>query len=172
VRESKIGEDVLKHEAKFRILSWGTVLLLLAVSVSLFALDVSGVLSAHSKLGFVFVFTLLSAIIGACILGCREALNCAERQMIFVLDDRGIVRKRPGFPEETITFSEIGALSEELGWLVIYSREPLKKIAIPKKVKGYEEIRAELTKHHSISQMSVLAYIRNYYFGHSADSQR
>ena len=165
MREFKIGEDVLKHEAKFRILSWGTVLLLMAVSVSLFALHISGVLNTHSELGIVFVFTFLSSIIGACILGCREVLNYAERQMTFVLDDTGICRKRRGFPEETITFSEIGTLSEELRWLVIYGREPLKKIAIPKKVNGFEIIRAELEKHHSISQMSVPASVRNYYFG-------
>lgn len=164
MREFKIGDDVLKHEAKFRILAWSAVLLLMAVSVSLFALPVSGVLSAHLKLGFVFVFTLLSSIIGACILGFREVLNYAERQMIFVLDDTRIVRKRRGFPEETITFSEIGTLSEELRWLVIYSRDPLKKIAIPRKVNGFEVIRAELEKHHSISQMSVPASVRNYYF--------
>jgi hypothetical protein len=151
VLEFKIEGDALRREARFRVLSWSAVLLLMATTVLLFVLGVNGVLGAGSSLGFLFVFTLLGTVAGAFILACREAMNYAERQMIFVLSDDGIVRKRQGYPEVKITFSEISTLREELSWLIINSTEPRRKIAVPTNVKGYELIRAELAKHHALS---------------------
>jgi hypothetical protein len=164
VREFRIDNDTLtkRREARFRLLSWGTVLLLTAATVLLFSLNMSGILSTHSNFGLLAVSSLLGAVIGASILGCREVLNYAERQMVFVLDDNEIVRRRQGFPDERIAFSEIDNLSEELRWLSIYSTEPRRKIAVPTSVRGYEVIRTELTKHHPISQKNVLSY----YFRH------
>ena len=110
--EFKIEGDALRREARFRVLSWSAVLLLMAATVLLFVLGVNGVLGASSSLRFLFVFTLLGTVASACILACREALSYAERQMIFVLCDNGIVRKRQGYPEVKIAFSEINTLSE------------------------------------------------------------
>jgi hypothetical protein len=151
VIEFKIEGDALRREARFRVLSWSAVLLLMAATVLLFVLGVNGVLGASSSLRFLFVFTLLGTVASACILACREALSYAERQMIFVLCDNGIVRKRQGYPEVKIAFSEINTLREELNWLIINSTEPRRKIAVPTNVKGYEVIRAELAKHHALS---------------------
>jgi hypothetical protein len=39
---------------------------------------------------------------------------------------------------------------EELRWLVIYSTEPRRKIAIPNNVAGFETIRAELVSRHLV----------------------
>jgi hypothetical protein len=149
--EFKIEGEALKREARFRVLSWGTVLLLLGATVLLFVLGVSGYLSAYWSLRLLFVFTLLGTVIGTCVLACREALHYAERQMIFVLDGDEVVRKRRGYPEVRIPFSEIDTLSEELGWLIIKSAEPRRRIAIPNSVSGYGVIRAELAKHHPLS---------------------
>jgi hypothetical protein len=149
--EFKIEADALRREGRFRMLSWGAVLLLLAASVALFALRVSGNLGAESKLGLLFVFTILGTVIGASVLACREALRLAERQMVFVLNGDEIIRKRQGYPDVRITFSEVEILKEELGRLVIKTREPQKTIAIPSNVRGYEVIRAEIAKHHPLS---------------------
>lgn len=149
--EFKIEGEALRRDAQFRMLSWSTVLLLLVATALLFVLGVSGDLTAYPSLRLLFVFTLLGTVVGACIFACREALHYAERQMVFVLEDNEVVRKRRGYPEVRISFSEIGALSEELGWLIIKSIEPGRKIAIPNSVKGYGTIRAELTKHHPLS---------------------
>ncbi len=149
--EFKIEADSLRREARFRVLSWGTVLLFAAIAVLLFVLGVYRVLSASSLFGFAFVSSVLASVIGASILACREALHYAARQMVFVVNSNGIVRKRQGYPDVTIAFSEISTLSEELRWLIIRSVESQKKIAIPRTVKGYEVLRAELTKHHPLS---------------------
>lgn len=156
MREFKIEGDALRRESRIRLLSWGIVLLLLAITVLLFALGVNGVLGASSSLGFLFVFTLLGTVAGACILACREALNYAERQMIFILSDNGIIRKRQGYPDVKIAFSEINTLSEELSWLIINSTEPRRRIAVPTNVKGYDVICAELAKHHALSARAEL----------------
>ena len=149
--EFKIEGDALRREARFRLLSWGTVLLLAAVPVFLFILHVSGYVGDSSNLGGLFVFTILGAALIAIILAPREGLRRAERQMVFVLDDSGIARKRPGYPQVYIGFSEIDTLSEEMRWLIITSIEPRRKIAVPTNVRGYEVIRAELAKHHALS---------------------
>jgi hypothetical protein len=151
VQEFKIEGDALRREARFRIQSWGAILLLAAAAVLLFVLGVYGVLSVNSTLRILFVFTGCGAVVGASILACREALHCAERQMIFVLDANGIARRRKGYPDVKIAFSEIAALSEEMRWLIVNSIEPRRKIAIPNEVRGFETIRAELTKHHALS---------------------
>src|ERR1700688_877939 len=144
--EFKIEADALskKRGIKFNFLSWGTVLSLLAITVLIFILGFLGLLRADSDLhwlAWLAVPATLGAVIGACILACREALRCAEREMVFVLDDNGIVRKRKGFPEVKIAFSEVDTLGEELRWLVVKSIEPRRKIAIPNDVKGFEVMR-------------------------------
>lgn len=154
--EFKIEEDSLRREARFRVLSWGTVLFFAAVAVLLFVLGVYRVLSANSLFGFAFVSSVLASVIGASILACHEALHYAARQMVFVMDGNGIVRKRRGYPDVTIAFSEISTLSEELRWLIIRSVGFERKIAIPKTVRGYEALRAELAKHHPLSAPTKL----------------
>jgi hypothetical protein len=149
--EFRIENDALKREARFRMLSWGTVLLLVAGAALLLVLRASGYIGDNSGLGSLFVLTIVSAAIIAIILAPREGLRRAERKMVFALDDKKIVRKRQGYPDVEIAFSEVEALREELRWLVITSTEPRRKIAVPKDVSGYELIRTELAKHHPLS---------------------
>ena len=130
-------------------LYWGTELLLVAIVVLIFVLHFSCI--SAPMLPGLLMLTLGAAVVGAYVLAFREGLRRAERQMVFVLDDTGIARRRPGYPEVKIDFSQIETLREELRWLVIYSTEPRRKIAIPNDVKGYEEIRSELAKYHSLS---------------------
>lgn len=150
MQEFRIEGHALRREHRFSVLSWGTILLLTTATILLFVLGVTGHLSANSNLRWLFVFTFFGAVIGACILGCLEALHYAKRQMVFVLDDNEIIRKRQGYPDVKIAFSEIETLSEELRWLIINSTEPRRKIAVPNNVRGYEVIRAELAKHHDL----------------------
>jgi len=154
--EFKIEPDALneRREAKGRLVSWSIVLLLLVMFVSIWALGFLGRLSVGSDLrwlAWLSVPALLGVVIGTFILAFREALRRAEREMVFVLEDNGIVRKKKGFPEVRIPFSDVDTLGEELRWLVVKSTEPYRRIAIPNNVKGYEVIRAELTKHHALA---------------------
>jgi hypothetical protein len=151
VPEFKIEGDALRREARIRMLSWGSVLLLLGATVLLFTLGVFGDLSASPDLRWLFVLTGLGTVVGACVVGFREALRLAERQTVFVLNDDEIVRKRKGYPDVKIAFSEIATLREELRWLIIKTAEPQRKIAIPNTVSGYDAICAELAKHHPLS---------------------
>lgn len=153
MQEFKIEMNTLsrRRELRGRFLSWGTVVLLVAISVLLFALGVSWVLSGHLMLRYLFVFTVMGAVILAIIMAFRETLRRAEREMMFVLDGDGIVRRRIGWPDVKIGFSEVDTVREEMRWLVIYGGAPRKKIAVPNDVAGYEVIRAELAKHHSLS---------------------
>jgi hypothetical protein len=162
MQEFRIDTNALneKRTAKRQLLSWGIVLLLFAMPVSTLTLGFLGLLSDDSSLrwlAWLSLPALLGAVIGTSILAFRAALRRAEREMVFVLDKSGIARTRKGYPEVRIAFSEAYTVREELRWLVVKSTEPVRKIAIPNNVKGYEVIRAELAKHHALSaQMKKL----------------
>lgn len=149
----RIETDALskRREARVRLLSWGTVVSLLVIAALLFVLRLSGLLESDSTFLWLAMLALLGGVIGAVVFACREALRSAERQMVFTLDENGIIRKREGWPDLKITFPEMDTLREELRWLVIYGGAPRKKIAVPKDVADYEAIRAELVRRHPLS---------------------
>jgi hypothetical protein len=154
--EFKIDPDALteRRKAKRRLLSWSIVLFFFAMTVLIFILGFQGRLSVGSDLrwlGWLLGPASIGAVVGTCILAIREVLLRAEREMVFVLDDNGIARKRKGFPEVRIAFSDVDTLGEEFRWLVVKSTKPWAKITIPNNVHGYEVIRAELTKHHALA---------------------
>lgn len=174
--EFRMEDETLAREARFR-LWWGIVVLMMIIAILLFVLGVSRILAPSPIFGLVFVFSILAFVAGASILACREALYSAEREMVFVLNDDAIIRKRSGYPDIKITFPQIAVLSEELRWLVVKSNEEGIRIAIPRNVKGYPLIRAELARHHPLSvnssislkgfallAISVLAWIAVYFF--------
>lgn len=149
----RIEPDALskRHEARIRLMSWGTVVSLFAITVLLFVLRFRGLFTAQSNLKWLAAFALLGAVIGSFVLVGREALRRAEREMVFGMDENAVVRKRKGWPDERIAFSEVGAIREELRRLVIESTEPYRRIAIPNDVKGFQAIRTELATHHPFS---------------------
>ena len=79
--EFKIEGDSLRRESRFRMLSWGTVSLLVAITVFIFVLRFLG-LTAGPEAGWLAVLAFLGALFGGCVLACREAMNYAERQMV------------------------------------------------------------------------------------------
>lgn len=151
--EFRIQPDAFasRHETRVRLLWCGTVLLLIVIPVLILTLRFQGLLDRDSNLKWLAMLSVAFAFVGAIILAGREALRLAEREMVFVLDNDGIVRRRGGFPDVRIAFSEIDNLRQEQRWLVVKSIEPLRKLAIPTDVKGFEVIRAELEKHHALS---------------------
>lgn len=145
--EFRVDKNALKQETKFRMLSWGTVLLLTVIAAVLLTLRAFGYIGDSSNLGSFFVLAIFGAAVIAIVLAPREGIHRAERKMIFILEDNAVVRKREGYPDVRIPFSEINTVCEALGRLVITSVEPRRKIGIPCSVSGYEEIRSELAGH-------------------------
>jgi len=141
MREFRVDDAVVRRETRSSAFLWATVFLLMVAAVSLF------LFGGHESSGAnLFALTVLGAVVGGGILACLEALHFALRQMVFVLESNAIVRKRKGYPEVKIAFSELESLREELGFLIVESNEPRKKIVIPYSVTGYEAIRTELSK--------------------------
>jgi hypothetical protein len=125
--------------------------LLILVAAALLALRASGYIRDGSGLGNLFVLAILGAAVIAIVLAPLEGLYRAERKMTFTLEDNAVVRKREGYPDIKIFFSEIANLSEETGRLIVTSVEPKRRLGIPYGVGGYEEIRAELAEHRELS---------------------
>ncbi len=93
----------------------------------------------------------MGGVVGAYIAGVHWGIQRDRRKWIFLLSDNEIIRKRDGWPDDKIAFSEIGALYDGPGALVVESAEPLRRISVPKEVNGLEVIRTELAKHHPFS---------------------
>jgi hypothetical protein len=53
---------------------------------------------------------LVGASIGAGILLGRELRRRADREMVFLMDEDGITKRREGFPDERINYTEIRSL--------------------------------------------------------------
>jgi hypothetical protein len=153
MQEFKIEGEAPIREARVRWLSWGIVLLLFALSMAIFILHYWGLVESQAA-GVVAIICLLAGFCGACLVGIRTTLSLAFRQMIFVLDDNAIIRRRKGYSDIRIPYSELSYVGEELGTLIVKSSQPYRKIAIPNRVFGYETICAELSKHHALSPQS------------------
>jgi len=144
--EFKAERGALRREARISLALWAAYLALFAGAGLLLRMRASGDLAANPGAVALFLTLLLTAILGASVLACREALHAAEHQMSFVLDDSGVVLRRRGHPDVKISFSEMRSVSEEFGRLIIRTGEPVKKIAAPPTVGGYEIIRTELQR--------------------------
>jgi hypothetical protein len=144
-----------RRESRIRLLSWGAVVFLVASTVLLFFLH-SLRLKADPTLRWLVAFTIFGAVIGAYIVAFRQGMQRFKREMVFLLSDKEIVRKRRGWPDVKIAFSEIADLREEPSWLIVESIEPRKRIIVPKEVKGFESLRAELAKQHPLFAQAKL----------------
>jgi hypothetical protein len=101
----------------------------------------------------------LGVIILSSILAFRELMNLAARQMVFVLEADAITRKRKGYADVRIRFSEIEAINEASNWLIINSYGARSKIAISSRIEGYEKLRSELVKHHDIARDTPFPFV-------------
>ena len=127
----RVEKNALTRRTRFRILSWGAVLLLVSVAAALLVLRASGHIRDGSGVGDLFALAIFGAAVIAIVSAPFEGLYRAERKMIFILEDNAVVRKRQGYPDEKIFFSEINNLSEEIGRLIVTSTDPRRRIGIP-----------------------------------------
>ena len=133
-------------------LAFGVTVALAAVAVLSLTTDCFRSLGiSRDLLEFIAIVAALGACVGVYVLAYREAMRFAGRQMIFILKNDEIIRKRKGFPDSKIAFADVDSLREEMGWLVIRSRDQQEKIIIPNDLNGYQVIRSELLKHISLS---------------------
>jgi len=138
------------RERNIRLITWGLVLVMSAIT--LFA--VYDARSAGPQLVRVLTWLaigiVVAAIAGAHFLAARLGLEKFQHDLVFVLTEKDLVRRRRGRPDVQIGFSEIKALYQRPGWLVVESSEPRRRIAIPEGVEGFESLRGELAKHSPI----------------------
>lgn len=153
IREFKVAPPKASERSgdrNIRLITWGTVLIM--SGITLFA--VYGSRSASPQLvralGWVAVVIVALAIVGAYFLAARLGLKRFERDLVFGLTDKEVIRRTQGWPEVRIGLTEIKALYQRSGWLVVEGNEPGRTMAIPERVEGFESLRAELTKHCSI----------------------
>jgi len=142
-----------RRERKVRVSLWSAVVVL--AGIALFA--VYGRESASPVL-MTWMAWLTGLIVAGSIVGVHvfefwRAIDMARRGPVFEINETELVRNSADWPAVRIGLSEICALQEGQAVLLVASDNPPRKIAIPKAVDGYEELRTELAKHCSITVM-------------------
>src|SRR5262249_49638416 len=143
-----------------RLVLWASVVALTAVMLfSLF-----GSPDQISTLGVPLAWFTAIIVICVGVLGnvfvVRTGLAKIRRSLVFELTEESLICKRPGWPDVQIGFSEIVALLERPGWLIV--KAPQRTIMISDQVEGFGSIRAELAKHAVITaspRRSLLAFV-------------
>lgn len=139
------------REGNIRLITWGVVLVM--SGITLFAVYDARSASPQlvRALGWLAVVIVAAAIVGAHFLAARLGLGKYGHELVFVLTDKAVVRRRPGWPDVQIGLAEIKSLHQRPGWLVVESNQPRRTMAIPERVEGFESLRSELTKHSPIT---------------------
>ncbi|HLM83234.1 MAG TPA: hypothetical protein VK302_21725 [Terriglobales bacterium] len=153
MREFKVvsNEANRRRDGIIRLIIWGTIPVLLVATV----LGVYGAVSFHPYVYATFtwlaVLIVAGAVVGGHFLSIHLGRERSRRDTVFLLTERDVVRRRAGWPDVRIDFSEISTLLETRDWLLVESVQPARKIAVPKDVEGFASLRAELAKHGRVS---------------------
>lgn len=137
-----------------RLLLWSAALALAGITLfSVYGVHAAG-RQLNTALIWCAVLLLVGTIMGANFCAIRMGLDKVERELVFVLTDKELVRQRSGWPDVRIGLSEIESLRERRGWLVVERADPARRIAIPKEVEGFALLRAQLAKHRPVVKAS------------------
>lgn len=151
----RVEDDSSQSKRLFRarlLLACGAFGLVPAAIALILVLIFSGVLPNASEItDYVIGTTIFGASIGTFICAGRLGFYRWERQIVYLIDEDGITGRRTGFPDERINYTEIRSLREGRWRLVVVSVKPYGSMTIPKAVKGFETIRAELAKHQPLA---------------------
>ena len=139
-----------RRDRTLRLILWGIIVALLVIT--LFAVYVSRSASPQLNTLLVWVAGILvvATVATAHFSAFRHGVEELENTSAFVLNESYLVRRRARYPDVRIGFSEISALYERQGSLLVESAKAHKRIAIPAKVEGFAALRQELLKHGEI----------------------
>lgn len=154
--EFRVALDVdssRREDQRIRLALWGAVLLL--VAITLFALIGARSVSAgvNTALALSAAAIVMGTVGGAYLLSWRNGAERAKRNAVFLLTEKELIVQRIGWPDARIGMSEIKALHEQAGRLVVESVEPGRFITVPDDVEGYGNLRAELAKYGRIGKV-------------------
>jgi uncharacterized membrane protein YbhN (UPF0104 family) len=146
VREFRVPQE-RRRDTKTRLFVWSPILLLIISFGSIFV-------APHRAQAFVYLASSAAVlgVVAAYAVAIREGRRRAKRRKVFALGDEEIIRRREGWPDDKIRFSEIVALYEDTKDLVVETTDPFRRMTIPKELTGYDVMRAELGKHAPIRQ--------------------
>lgn len=145
-REFRVMPNVAQErmrDRRSRLFMWGGASLL--VGITLFAVFESPFVSSRTNLTLAWIagVTVTSSIAGAYVLAYQHGLRKLRRSLVLILNENGLVRRRPGWPDVRIGLTEIHRLRESRSWLVVESVEPHRRIYVPTDVRQYATLKEE-----------------------------
>lgn len=154
MREFKMPPRTLpgrRHDSKFML--WVS-LAALAVSFSILFLIANTPGSLLHRLGPPLVWALVLIVLGALgmyVVVMRRKFERLKQSISFVLEQEELVRRIPARPDVRIPLPQIKSLHEKSGCLVVTGGDPVRTIAVPRKVENFDLLRTELLKHAPLS---------------------
>jgi hypothetical protein len=148
VQEFRVSpQAALGRERTIQMVLWSSIPAL--VGATFFGLY-AALFSRHwvSTIFTYLAITIVAATIGgayyaAVLLGMERV----KQKTILVLTDSELVRRREGWPDVRIGFSEIKTLYQGKSGLVVESAEPRRIIVVTKDIDRFASLRNELSKH-------------------------
>lgn len=149
------------YQRPFRIGAVVVVMLLLGILFVSAEPDKFGVLTLH-LLGWSAVAIVVATIIAANVLSALGGLWELKRKYSVEVTDGKLIQRRAGSAVTEIPLDKITCLQERRGWLIARSGEPEKKIAIPREISDFSQLRRELATYRTVtpmkSRVSFLSY--------------
>jgi hypothetical protein len=108
----------------------------------------------RKPIAFTYIAATMGVLTFVLIYGMRAGFEQAKFGRSFALTDADLTQKRTGWPDIRIELSQINALHETPSWLIVRANDPQKKIAIPREVEGYYDLRAALAHHSPLTKVA------------------
>ena len=143
------------YQRPFRIISWSAIVALLGIF--LFSIyEPEGVSrSANVGLAYLMGAIVLGAVGYGLFLSRKEAMWKVEHAFQWELTDGKIVQRHNDGKTVEIALNEVKSLHESHGWLLVRGGEPLRGIAIPSDLNGFEYIKQELNARCGLTPLKV-----------------
>lgn len=151
VREFRVQSDASLLKRERLLIGCGLLSPFFGIALFLLVLFNLPTSPGDHTAGWLGQVLILGGVVVSYTLLIRTSMQRALRKMVFVLTPNEIIRKRDGWPDDKIAFSEIDALYDGPKALVVETADRLRRISVSKKIPGFEVIREELAKHRAFS---------------------
>lgn len=141
------------NELLFRISSRASIFLLASI-LALSLYDPAGLSDTIRRtLGITAGVLVASSIAGALVFSAKGGIWKLKRAFQFQLSDGSIFQIREGYPTVEIPLTQVEAIQEFRGWLIVRGGAPRRHIAIPVEIEGFEELKGKLATYCAVTPL-------------------
>jgi hypothetical protein len=150
-----IAPTTSPYQRPFRIIGWSAIVLLLGIFIFSIYEPVGVSQSTNVALPYVMGVIVLGAVGYGFAVFSKEAMWKVKQGFRWELTEEKLLQTDKDGAKAYIALNEVKSLHEYHGWLFVGGGEPLRTIAIPADLYGFEQIKHELTARCSLEPLKV-----------------